>query len=193
MRTLPALIALALMAGCASTKIEITGARPTQPLCRAGQPAVSTVIYWGTQWRPDQKEPLLREAAAQSGIEDFVRRAGCMDVVDIHRLPAALGAPTNEELLRLVTNLLPAPERVLLIVVHELGPRLVIGIPAIVEGGTEVLIEVRLLNPKTAEPLTNTQALWQNGGPFVIKGVKTLNQDMSDALSAVLMPGMASP
>jgi len=183
----------AVMTGCASTTIEITGTRPTQPLCHAGQPAVSTMIYWGTQWRPDQKKSLLREAAAQIGIEDFVRRAGCMAVLSIQRLPAAISAPTNEELRRLVTNLPPAPEQVLLIVVHELGPRLVIGIPVIVAGGTEVQIEVRLMNPKTAEPLANTQALWQNGGPFVIKGVKTLNQDMSDALNAVLMRGMASP
>jgi hypothetical protein len=125
--------------------------------------------------RTNQKTPGLGEATEQIRIEDFIRRAGCVAVLGIGRLPAAIAAPANEELLRLVISSPPVPERVLLIVVHELGPRLVIGIPAIVEGGTEVQIEVRLPNPKTAEPLTNTQALWQNGGPFVIKGVKTLN------------------
>jgi hypothetical protein len=32
------------------------------------------------------------------------------------------------------------------------------------------------------------RAHWQNGGTFVIKGVKSLDQDMSAALAAALMP-----
>jgi hypothetical protein len=34
-------------------------------------------------WRPDQKEPPLREAAAQRGIEDFFAGLACMTGVDI--------------------------------------------------------------------------------------------------------------
>jgi hypothetical protein len=52
---------------------------------------------------------------------------------------------------------------------------------------TEVLMDVRVLNPRTSEILASTQTLWRNGGPFVIKGVKTLDQDIGSALSAVLM------
>jgi len=192
-RLVSALIALALMAGCASTKIETTGTPPAQPLCQTDKPAVSTAVYWGPQWRPDQKEPQLREAAALRGIEDFLKRAGCLAVTGVHHLPTEMPLPTNEELVRLAANSTPVPERLLLIVVRELGPRLVIGIPVIIEGSTEVQIELRVLNPKTAESLANTQTLWQNGGTFVIKGVKTLDQDMSAALSAVLMPGVAAP
>ena len=75
---------------------------------------------------------------------------------------------------------------------RELGPRLTIGIPAIVEGGTEVLIDVRLLAPKGSESLANAQMRWRNGGAFVIKGVKTLDRDMSAALEALLMQGSAA-
>ena len=41
-------------------------------------------------------------------------------------------------------------------------------------------------------PLANTRTFWRNGGTFVIKGVKTLDQDMSAALSATLMSTAAA-
>ena len=189
---LPGFVALALLAGCATTKVETTGTPPQQPLCQVGEPAVSTLVYWAPQWRPDQKEPQLREAAALRGIEDFFNRAGCIAIAGIHRLPEEKPLPTNEALVRLASNSTPVPERVVLIVVRELGPRMTIGIPKIVEGGTEVLIDVRVLNPTTKESLTNTQTLWRNGGTFVIKGVKTLDQDMSATLKAALMPEQAA-
>ncbi len=182
-----AIISLAFLTGCASTKVETTGTLLKEPLCHAGKPAVSTLVYWGPQWRPDQKEPQLREAAALRGIQDFLNRADCIAVTGIHRLSWAKQPPSNEELLRLVSKSAPEPERALLIVVHELGPRFVIGLPAILEGGTEVLIDVRVLNPQTSEVLASTQTLWRNGGKFVIKGIKTLDQDISSALSSVLM------
>jgi hypothetical protein len=187
------LIALTLTMGCASTKIETTGTPLAQPLCQADKPAVSTVVYWGPQWRPDQKEPPLREAAALRGIEDFLKRADCLAITGVHRLPAGMPLPADEELVRLAANSTPIPDRLLLIVIRELGPRLVIGIPVIIQGSTEAQIELRVLNAKTGESLASTQTLWQNGGTFVIKGVKTLDQDMSAALNAVLMPDMAAP
>ena len=182
-----ALILLAFFIGCSSTTIETTGSMLTEPLCRVGDPAVPTLVYWGPQWRPDQKEPELREAAASRGIHDFLKRAGCLTILGIHRLSWTKQPPSDEELLRLASKSTPASERVILIVVRELGPRLVIGIPAILEGGTEVLIDVWVLNSRTSELLASTHTLWRNGGKFVIKGTKTLEQDISSALSSVLM------
>lgn len=188
LRTLATLAALSLLAGCASTTIETTGSRLKEPLCQMDAPKLSTSVYWVPQWRPDQKEPPLREAAALRGIQDFLARAGCIAVAGIHRLPADQPVPSDEELMRLASASSRGPDRVLVIVVRELGPRLVVGIPAVVEGGTEVLVDVRVLNARTSESLATTQTRWRNGGTFVIKGVKTLDQDMSAALSATLMP-----
>ena len=182
--------ALAMSTGCASTNIETTGSPLKEPLCQAGGPALATVVYWGAQWRPDQKEPPpLREAAALRGIEDFLTHANCLSVVGVHRLPAAEAVPSDEALLRLADASPVKAERVVHIVVRELGPRLVIGVPVIVEGGTEVLIDVRVLDTRDTTSLAHTRTLWRNGGVFVIKGVKTLDQDMSAALRATLMPG----
>ncbi len=179
---------LTLLAGCASTKVVTSGSPIKQPLCSANTPAVTTEVFWRTQWRENQKEPALREAAALRGILDFLSRTSCITVAGIHRLPANQALNSDEEHLRLVSTSTPKPERVLLIVVRELGPRLVIGLPVIVEGGTEVVIDARVLNSQTSESLSNVQTSWRNGGTFVIKGVKTLDQDMSAALSAALLP-----
>lgn len=185
---LAALSSLVALGGCASTKVETTGSPLKEPLCRVGAQAINAVLYWGTQWRPDQKEPSLREAAALRGIQDFLGHTSCLAVAGIHRLPTGDALPSDEELMRLATASSAKPERVVLIVVRELGPRLTVGIPVIVEGGTEVLIDVRVLNPQSSTSLASASTFWRNGGTLVIKGVKTLDQDMSAALNAALMP-----
>ncbi|MBW4049399.1 MAG: hypothetical protein HIU89_16210 [Proteobacteria bacterium] len=181
------LVATFLVVGCASTKVEITGSQLKESLCQPGKPPVSALVYWSTKWRPDQKEPKLREAAAQRGIQDFLSRLGCLSVVGVNRLAPEQALASNDDLIRLASSVNPRPERVLLIVVRELGPRLLVGLPVVVEGGTEVLVDVRVLDARTSKSLANTQTLWRNGGTFVIKGVKTLDQDMSAALAATLM------
>ena len=148
-------------------------------------------MYWGPQWRADQKESSLREAAALRGIEDFLSHAKCLSVTGVYRLPTEASAPSDDALLRLSERTSPGPERLVLIVVCELGPRLVIGLPALIEGGTEVLVEVRVLNTATSESMADTRTLWRNGSTFVVKGVKTLDQDMSAALGATLMPNLS--
>jgi hypothetical protein len=184
-------VVLVFLPGCASTTVETTGSPLKEPLCAVGARALAIEIYWGTQWRPDQKEPLFREAAALRGIEDFLGRTSGLVVAGLHRLSNGDAFPSDEELMRSVASTPAVPERVVLIVVRELGPRITIGTPAIVEGGTEVLIDVRVLDLQRSVALANARTLWRNGGTFVVKGVKTLDQDMSAALTATLMPSAA--
>ena len=180
--------------GCASTKFEITGSGLKEPLCQPGAEKLSVLVYWGPQWRTDQKEPTLREAAALRGIQDFFAGSNCVVNADIRRLPSegSMTAPSDEQLLRLASAPMPMPDRGLLIIVRELGPKLLIGIPVLVEGGTEVIVDVRVLNVHTSESMANVRTHWQNGGTFIIKGVKTLDQDMSAALRATLMAAAPS-
>jgi hypothetical protein len=185
--------ALVVVAGCASTQVETTGSSLKEPLCRVGERAVVTAVVWGPQWRPDQKEPALREAAAVRGIQDFLGRTGCLAVTGVLRLPDAAEPPSDAELLRLAASPSAMPDRVVLIIVRELGPRITLGLPVIVEGGTEVLVDVRVLDPQRSAPLASMRTLWRHGGSFVIKGVKTLDHDMSAALGATLMPGAVAP
>ena len=183
---------IALLSGCASTTVETSGTPLGRPLCASAESRLPVAIYWLPQWRPDQKEPAAREALAQRGIEDFVARHPCLTLTALERLPAGAGTPSDAALLRQAATLNPPPERVVLIVVRELVPRLLIGLPMGVEGGTEVVIEVRVLDPTATEPLADARTQWRNGGKFVIKGVRSLDVDMSAALTAALMPASAS-
>ncbi len=170
------------LAGCATTKIETTGSRLQQPLCVAGAASQPVAVYWRPQWRADQKEPPLREALAQKGIERFIARHGCINVKELKRLPAA-ASYSDMSLLEQAQQ--TGADQVVLITVRELGPKLQIGIPFIIKGGTEVVIEVRVLN--AAVPLADMRTHWENGGTLVVKGLRTLEEDMSAALEASLM------
>ena len=174
---------------CASTRVDTTGAALKQALCPVDAQKLSVLVFWGPQWRADQKEPSRREAAAQRGIQDFFANSGCMAGADIRRLDGERSAqvPADSQLLALAAAATPPADRVLVIVVRELGPTLVVGIPVLVQGTTEVVMEVRVLNARTGDSMANLRTHWQNGGTFVVKGVQTLDQDMSAALRAALM------
>ena len=114
-------------------------------------------------------------------------------VTELKRLLAEAGIPADTELVRKAAATSPQAERVVLVLVRELGPRLLIGLPVLVEGGTEVLVEVRVLDPVGSKVLADARTQWRNGGTFVIKGTKSLDTDMSSALAAALMSGPAVP
>ena len=164
-----------------------------QPFCNAGGEKLSALVYWGPQWRPDQKEPERREVAAQRGIDAFLADSACVARFEMRRLPGGGMAevPSDEALLKQAAAASPRPDKVLVIVVRELGPILRIGIPSIVEGGTEVVLELRLLDVPTSSARANVRTHWSNGGTFVVKGVGSLERDMSAALAAALTPGTA--
>jgi hypothetical protein len=184
---------LVTLTGCASTKVETTGTTMREPLCKPGARKISALVFWGPQWRPDQKEPERREAAALRGIESFLADSECLAKVELRRLPGKITAdlPSDEVLLKQASAAVPRADKVLVIVVRELGPILRIGIPSIVEGGTEVVLELRLLDAPTSTAQAKVRTHWSNGGTFVVKGVGSLDRDMSAALAAALTPAIA--
>jgi hypothetical protein len=114
---------LVILSGCASTQVETTGATLREPFCNEGAGKLSALVYWGPQWRSDQKEPERREAAALRGIEGFFADAGCVAGFEVRRLPGGRMAelPPDEALQKL-DQAAPRPDKVLVIVVRELRP-----------------------------------------------------------------------
>jgi hypothetical protein len=51
-----------------------------------------------------------------------------------------------------------------------------------------VVLEIRAISLSTEQTLANFTAHWQHGGPWVIKGVSTLEQDMASTLQEALKP-----
>lgn len=177
---------IALQAGCATTTVRTSGTASQQPACAEGTDKPSAALYWMPRWRIDQKEPQLREAAARRGVERFVAQQGCWTVVHVERLSSDSGPPTNDELLTRPVGVGASPDLVVLVVVRELGPRLVLGFPVLVEGGTEVVIDLRVVSRSTAAVLQDSRTQWRHGGAFVVKGVGSLDADLSAALIAAV-------
>ena len=180
-----------VLSGCASTHFQITGQAPRQPLCQGLNQQTSALVFWGPKWRPDQKNVPFREAAAQRGIERFfstskcfarfriIRKIGDRESIDLPPLEASA----------LAGVLGSTPSQLLFITVRELGPIVkLFSSLALVEGGTDVVLEIRAVSPSTGQTMANFTAHWQNGGPWVIKGVATLEQDMASALQGALKP-----
>ncbi|CAN5238490.1 hypothetical protein BH11PSE11_BH11PSE11_17060 [soil metagenome] len=178
--------------GCASTNVEITGKVPHVPLCQLPGQSLSALVLWGPQWRADQKEVALRELAAQKGIEAFLKTSACFAKFELRRVAegGAAVAQSERELLDLAGQSNPRPDRVLVVKVRELGPVVkLFSSGAMVEGATEVVLDLTVVDVPAAKTLAESRTRWQNGGPMVIKGVASLPEDMQAALSAALRPG----
>lgn len=185
-------LAVIVLSGCASTQFQVSGqSPPQQSLCQRPGEQASAFVLWGPKWRPDQKEVPKREAAAQRGIEDFFSSSGCFAKTKVIRWVGDRESinlsPT--EIVSLVAADATAARHVLVITVRELGPILkLFSSLALVEGGTDVVLDIRAFSPATGQTTADFTSHWQNGGPLVIKGVATLEQDIGSALQAALKP-----
>ncbi|MBY0274345.1 hypothetical protein K2Z84_03315 [Candidatus Binatia bacterium] len=179
-------VLVALCAGCASTTVTVTPS-PQAPVC---DPRAAALVLWAPEWRPDQKDVPEREAAAAAGLDEFFRRSGCFARSELRRTPD-LAPPTVAAQLADTRGAGPL-DVVVAIAVRELGPTVkLLASPALVDGGTEVVLQVSVFVPPEArEPRTFT-IHWQDGGPGVVKGVASLPRDMQEALAAGLLRGGA--
>jgi hypothetical protein len=181
-RSLPlvaSLVAAALLGACAGTATtQVTLTPPDQaPVCQP-QAALKASVLWRTQWRADQKDVPDREAAAAQGITRFFADGGCFASAVVARVDpgvTAFAVPPGSDLLIVLT-------------VRELGPTVkLLSSAALVEGGTEVVVDVAVVRPGRREADREFSIRWQDGGPGVVKGVQTLPSDMAAALKAGLL------
>ena len=179
---LPIAALLLAVGGCASTTTSQLSPSPQEPVCA---PSTTALIWWRPRWRADQKDAVAREAAAAAGIGQFFKNSGCFDSASLERLPQRSDESAQAAAAAQATK---RNGKVVLIRVRELGPTVKIGAsPALVEGGTEVVLDVSEFIPGRPTPRTFT-VQWRNGGPGVLKGVASLPQDMQAALAAGLQP-----
>jgi isocitrate/isopropylmalate dehydrogenase len=195
MAQLLTLLILLALTGCASTRVQTTGQAMAKPLCETSAAKGSVSVLWGPVWRADQKEPPLREAAALKGIKAYFEAQACINPLHIQRveIPADHAQLLGPKLIDLARAHRVEADRVVLLVVRELGPKLLIGIPMLIEGGTEVVLEAQVADRVSATSLAQVQTHWQKGGPFYIKGVKSLDQDMRTVLGLLFDPPAVAP
>ncbi|PIQ26949.1 hypothetical protein COW36_17110 [bacterium (Candidatus Blackallbacteria) CG17_big_fil_post_rev_8_21_14_2_50_48_46] len=177
-----------LASACASTRVTFTPDEPPAYLCRAKSENSAILVLWATQWRPDQKDIPLREVAAEQGITHFFNTSGCYAQAEI-RKTSAEELSSKEKLERLINSANSKPDRVLIIVVHELGPVVkLFSSLAFIDGGTEVVLSISEYGAQRRHPSQTFSVRWENGGPGIIKGVESLPEDMEAALIASLKP-----
>lgn len=184
---LPLVALLATLAACATTSVEITGTPSREALCQSPRPTEKTLVVWSTRWRADQKDKEQREAAAEQGLQAYVAQSTCFLGAGLRKANVAPPVPAHE-LAKLMLSANGA-ERVVIVVVRELGPVVkLLSSSALVEGGTEVVLDIMTYNTSTAARPTEFSVHWKNGGSGVVKGVSTLPHDMREALTAAFEP-----
>lgn len=166
----------ALLGACTATT-TVTLSPPDQaPICQP-QAGLRASVLWKTDWRPNQKDVPEREAAAAQGMADFFAGTTCFRSTAVAKArPAPQGAdvPDGSDLLLVLT-------------VRELGPTVrLLSSAALVDGATEVVIDVAQYKPGRSEPDRQFSIHWRNGGPGVVKGVQSLPSDIAAALRAGL-------
>lgn len=181
-RPLLAAVPLLALCGCAATTSTHFTPSPQQPVCDVSSNAV---VVWSAQWRADQKDVQARELAASEGIARFFQVSGCFASVSLRRVPQ-LSAPYVQSA---ASEAAQRYDRLVGLAVRELGPVVRLGSSAaLVEGGTEVVLDIEEYKPPN-EKRRSFSVHWRNGGPGIVKGVATLPQDMEAALTAALQPG----
>ena len=173
--------AAALLAGCATTRVTLNPSAPG-PVCER---AATARVAWAPRWRADQKDVPAREAAAAAGLERFLASSGCFARWTLQRLtepgPAALDTAVAQAPADVGT--------VVIVVVRELGPVVrLMSSAALVEGGTEVVLDIVVHDGPGRSRRREFTVHWQHGGPGVVKGVESLPSDLQAALAAALQP-----
>jgi hypothetical protein len=128
---------------------------------------------------------LKRETAAETGLKEFLQTSGCFKNSQLRRVASMTPAVVASE----VASANGQFDKVVAITLRELGP--VVKLPsslALIDGGTEVVIQVTAYVSPAEIPTQTFTVHWGNGGPGVIKGVSSLPQDMQAALIVGLRP-----
>lgn len=175
-----------VLCGCAATtSVEFAGQRPASPVCQGANAPLSAVVVWGPNWRPDQKDVGAREQAAERGIADFFATQDCFARTQVERLASGtLGSFDEAKAVAAASGF--GAQRVVYVVVKELGPVVkLLSSAALIEGGTEVVLDVAIYDPARG-PQGRFTTHWRHGGAGVIKGVASLQGDMRAALATAL-------
>ena len=175
------LIVSTLEIGCATTRVDISPV-PQTPACDS---AASALVLLAPQWRPNQKDVAKRETAAETGLKEFLLTSGCFAQFELRRPQSMTPAMVATE----VASIHGQFNKVITVTICELGPviRLLSSL-ALIDGGTEVVLQVGEYIPPAEAAIRAFTVHWQNSGPGVVKGVRSLPQDMQAALVMGLQP-----
>jgi hypothetical protein len=180
-----------LITGCTSTTVTFHATGIETPLCKDKAQEVKSAIYWGTAWRPDQKEVSRREAIIAKGVEDFFRITPCFSIQTISRTIDGRDVLllNDKEVLASVS---PDTGRIHILRFEELGPVLQFYLsPILWTSDLNIQVRIRTLNAHTGSLESDVIANWRKGGPFNLRGVNGLPPDLTELLQSVFIGSRA--
>ncbi len=169
-------------AACASAPPGAERFPVQAPLCAPGVSLGKVVIAPLTRWRPDQKEPKVREEIARKAIDAVAPAITCasssrvLDVVADAGASDALAAARAE-----------GANTALLIHIDELGPIAILSFPALWSTWSDVKFTLDAVDVQTGATLRSIPHRRQKGGAFEARGLDPLQGEMEAALKDVIL------
>jgi hypothetical protein len=178
-------ILLFTMVGCSTVTIKHHAIGHQPPLCNQNVKE-KIAVYWGTAWRTDQKDVLIREKYIEEGVDTFFNEDDCFETVLIARSIAGKDVMLATDTELISGGNAAGADKVFVFRVEELGPNLYLYLsPILWQTKNEVLLQVRVLNTKTGEVESDLSTQWMRGGPFTLHSASTLPTDLSGVLKAI--------
>jgi len=169
----------ALLSAC--TTVEQTDLPPDPAALCSGAPLGKVVVAPLTHWRPDQKEKERREAIAVAAIQSSFAALPCGQVVSIR----AIG-PDTQAASALSAAKAAGADTLLTIRVKELGPILIISIPALWSTWSDVKFDLKAETLATGAVRMDVARHRKVGGAFAVRGVGPLQQEFETALKGLI-------
>lgn len=179
----PLVSALAL-AACSSATVQEATQVGTPPLCSQGRALGAVLVVAETRWRPDQKEPALRQAMAQRAIESAVDLLPCGQVIAVTPIGAS-SQQTNAEML--ANNATAKADTLIRVRAEELGPQLIISIPVLWRVNSDAKMHVTALDARTGATLLEVEHRRTVGGPFTLRPAAMAEGEFATALRHILV------
>jgi hypothetical protein len=178
------------LVACSTTQISMHAVGTKPPLCGSSGLRERALVLWGPAWRIDQKDVPIREQMASNAITKFFTNDSCYSDVTVLRSLADRDVVTlsDAEVLKNIAALPKRYDKIILLRVEELGPVVTLSLsPVPIAGATEVVFRTKILDANSYALDTEVTTHWKNDQPYLLKGIKTLEQDFQDALSSVFL------
>lgn len=177
---IPAVYAMCLtLLGCVSTQVSQTVAIGALPLCSKHATLGDISVRIVPRWRSDQKEPRAREAMARRVVERVFKNIGCGQLTHV------TVEPSDET----EGNAEPRPQgTVIEIILRELGPLLELSVPILWTSMTDIDFSLHVKRAGNSTPVLSLEHHRNNGGPFAIRSMGSVEKDFERALHGLTSP-----
>jgi hypothetical protein len=173
------------MAGCSTVSVSQHMAGTMPDICAGSDTPRRILVLWGAVWRNNQKEAASRKEIADRSITAFFNSRQCdspATVLDSWQGRDAMML-TDAEAVEAAKSQPHPIGKIVFVRIEELGPFIKIYLsPILWEGGTNIVMRVRVLDAARQAVEADVTTNWTKGGAFVLRGVTSLDEDLAAAL-----------